>query len=53
MKFPYTKLPNGIKRPIIRIAIEHNGKQLPYYGLIDSGADMNLFHGELAELLGL
>jgi hypothetical protein len=40
MKFPYTKFPNGIKRPVIRIAIEHNGKQLPYYGLIDSGADM-------------
>jgi Aspartyl protease len=53
MKFPYTKLPNGIKRPIIRIAIEHKGKEIPYFGLIDSGADMNLFHGEIAELLGL
>lgn len=53
MKFPYTRFPNGIKRPIIRIAIEHNGKQLPYFGLIDSGADINLFHGELAALLGL
>ena len=53
MKFPYTKFPQGIKRPIIRIAIEHKGKELPYFGLIDSGADINLFHGELAELLGL
>jgi hypothetical protein len=53
MRFPYTKFPNGIKRPIICIAIEHKGKELPYYGLVDSGADMNLFHGELAELLGL
>jgi hypothetical protein len=53
MKFPYTKLPNRVKRPIIRIAVEHKGKEIPYFGLIDSGADINLFHGELAELLGL
>jgi hypothetical protein len=51
--FPYTRFRNGIKRPIIRIAIGHKGKELPYYVLVDSGADMNLFHGELAELLGL
>jgi Aspartyl protease len=53
MKFPYTRLPNKIKRPIIRIAVEHKGKEIPYFGLIDSGADMNLFHAEIAELLGL
>jgi hypothetical protein len=53
MKFPYTRLPNKIKRPIIRIAIEHKGKEIPYFGLIDSGADINIFHSELAELLGL
>jgi hypothetical protein len=53
MKFPYTKLPNRIKRPIIRIAVEHKGKEIPYFGLIDSGADMNLFHAEIADLLGL
>jgi hypothetical protein len=23
MKFPYTRLPDKIKRPIIRIAVEH------------------------------
>jgi len=26
---------------------------LPYFALIDSGADVNLFHAELAPLLGL
>src|SRR5262249_42505987 len=53
----YMRLPNGIKRPIIRIAVEHKGRLVPYFGLIDSGADINLFHNlfhaEIAELLGL
>ena len=31
----------------------HKGKEIPYFGLIDSGADINLFHAEIAELLGL
>ena len=53
MKFQYTKLPHGIRRPIIRIAVSHNDKVLPYFALIDSGADVNLFHAELAPLLGL
>jgi hypothetical protein len=33
MKFPYTRLPDKIKRPIIRIAVEHKGKEIPYFGL--------------------
>src|SRR4051812_5350719 len=53
MKFPYTRFPNKIERPIIRIAVEHKGKEIPYFGLLDSGADINLFHAEIAELLGL
>ncbi len=53
MKFQYTKLPHGIKRPIIRTAVSHKDKMLPYFALIDSGADINLFHAELAPLLGL
>lgn len=53
MNVPYTRLPHGFKRPIIRIALSRNGKQVPYFALIDSGADMNLMHAELAPLLGL
>ena len=53
MKIPYTRLPRGFKRPIIRIAVSHNGKQVPYFALVDSGADINLMHAELAPLLGL
>jgi hypothetical protein len=50
MKFPYTRLPDKVSRPIIRISVEHKGKEIPYFGLIDSGADINLFHAEIAEL---
>lgn len=53
MKLPYTKLPHGFERPIIRIAVGHNGRQVPYFALIDSGADMNIMHAELAPLLGI
>jgi len=53
MKLPYTKLPHGFKRPIVRIAVARNGRQVPYFALIDSGADMNLMHAELAPLLGI
>src|SRR5437879_3704335 len=53
MKFKYKELPHGLKRPIIRIVLSHNGREVPYYGLIDSGADINLVHADLAPLLGI
>jgi hypothetical protein len=53
MKLPYTSLPYGFKRPIVRIAVSNGNRQVPYYALIDSGADMNLMHAELAPLLGI
>jgi hypothetical protein len=53
MQLPYTRLPQGFRRPIVRIAVSHDGREVPYYALIDSGADMNLMHAELGPLLGL
>jgi hypothetical protein len=53
MKFPYTNLPHGFKRPIARIVVANGDRQVPYYALIDSGADLNLMHAELAPLLGI
>jgi hypothetical protein len=53
MTFPYTNLPHGFRRPIIRIVVSYKGRQVPYFALIDSGADMNLMHAELAPLLGI
>lgn len=31
----------------------HAEKSIRYYALIDSGADINIFHGEIADLLGI
>lgn len=53
MKFPYKKLASGISRPIIPIEVIHAEKSIRYYALIDSGADMNVFHAEIADILGI
>lgn len=53
MKFPYYKFRDGLNRPVIQIEVCCNDKKTPYYTLIDSGADMNLFHSELAEILNI
>ena len=53
MLLPYTRIPHGFKRPIVRIVVSRNNREVPYYALIDSGADMNLMHAELAPLLGI
>jgi len=53
MKFPYFTLAKNLKRPIIPLVVKANGKEVKYFGLVDSGADLNLFHGEVAELLDI
>jgi hypothetical protein len=53
MKFSYFQLGSGIRRPIIPLIVKANGKEVKYFALVDSGADLNLFHGEIAELLGI
>ena len=53
MKFSYKKLAAGILRPIIPLEIRHGGNSIRYEALVDSGADMNIIPGELAEPLGI
>ena len=53
MKFPYTKLPNRLNGRSYALRSSTTERNSPYFGLIDSGADINLFHGELAGLLGI
>ncbi|MFH1626876.1 MAG: hypothetical protein ABH971_02130 [bacterium] len=53
MKFLYKKLQTGISRPIIPIEVIKNNKSLKYYALIDSRADINVFHSEIGELLDI
>ena len=52
MKFPYYKIKEGLIRPIIEIKVLYNDRKLRYFALIDSGADINLFHPEIAEATG-
>lgn len=64
MKFPYQKYPaiptkafpnrKNVLRPVIPISIfDKSGKEYRYATLIDSGADHNMFHAEMGELIGL
>ena len=53
MRFPYKRFANGILRPIIRINLEYGGIILPHEALLDSGADMCIFHASIGRILGL
>jgi len=58
--FPYQKIPKyrniGQKwreKPLMPITLRHNGQTVSYLALVDSGADFNIFHADLAEILGI
>jgi len=63
MKFRYQKITakeseafperKFILRPVIPIILEYGGKKVGYRALIDSGADYNIFHSAIGEILGL
>jgi Aspartyl protease len=53
MKFRYKEITPDIKRPIIPIVLEHNGRSLALSALIDSGADISVFPAEVCEALGI
>ena len=64
MKFAYQKYPaipnpafperKRVLRPVIPIGLlGKNGEIYHYEALIDSGADHNIFHAEIGELIGL
>jgi len=53
MKFRYKKYAEGILRPVIPVEIEYNGRKVSYEVLIDSGADVNIFHAGLTPILGI
>jgi len=52
VKFNYVKA-GKFKRPIIPITLKNGKKIINYLALVDSGADFNVFHKEIAELLGV
>lgn len=50
--FPYVK--TGLwYRPIIPVALRNNQKEFGYLALLDSGADFNIFHADIATILGI
>lgn len=51
-KFSYKKIGNYY-RPIIDIKLKHDGKEVNYAVLLDSGSDFNIFHSDVAKLLGI
>lgn len=60
MKFDYLKQPNflnpakpWISRPLIPIRLTHQDKHLDVYALVDSGADVSVFHSSIAKELGI
>jgi len=38
-------------RPVISVTLRHNNKEFKYLALIDSGADLNIFHANVASIL--
>jgi hypothetical protein len=53
MKFSYKRYGINILRPVIEIKVKSNSQSIKYHVLVDSGADICLFHAEVAEALGL
>lgn len=53
MTFQYARYSLEILRPVIPVALHHNGRVLDYEVLIDSGSDVNIFGYQVGEYLGL
>ncbi len=53
MKFNYVRYGKDVLRPVIPIIVKKGEQKLGYRVLVDSGADMCLFHAEVAEALGI
>ena len=53
MKFNYKICRDGTPRPVIAITLENKGIQTSYEVLVDSGADICIFHSGIADVLGL
>ena len=51
-KFKYVKIGN-FYRPLIGVTLRNGSKSMKYIALVDSGADFNLFHTDVAAMLGI
>lgn len=53
MKFRYKKYSSTVLRPVIPIEIFYKDKPVKYEVLVDSGADINIFDADIAQVLGI
>lgn len=53
LRFQYKEYDQGIFRPVIPLEIEYQGRSVIYQVLVDSGADVCIFHSFVEEVLGL
>lgn len=53
MKFCYKKFGQNTSRPVIPIELTSGDVSIRYEVLVDSGADLCIFHAEIGELLGI
>ena len=51
MKFRYKNYGQGTLRPVIPIEINYKHISVPYYVLVDSGADFCIFDAQIGEIL--
>lgn len=50
--FKYLKT-GRYKRPLIPVVLKHDDKEIRVLSLLDSGADFNVFHADIASILGI
>jgi len=53
MRFDYTRFDSSRLRPLVDVVVRYGGREASYVLLVDSGADINVFSGELARELGI
>lgn len=53
MKFSYKKYDPSVSRPVIPITVGYKNNKIGYEVLIDSGADVNIFDAQIANVLGI
>ena len=53
MKFSYVRYSKAVVRPVIPIRVSYGRFSTAYDVLVDSGADINVFSNELADVLGI
>ncbi|OGH19717.1 MAG: hypothetical protein A3D74_03190 [Candidatus Levybacteria bacterium RIFCSPHIGHO2_02_FULL_37_13] len=52
MKYAFKYVQAGLwYRPIVRVTLKFNKIEFNYLALIDSGADFNIFHADIAKIL--